>query len=174
MTSPPLYSRQVMGHLSPTLKPSGLAHTSYLHPAPPPWLALPCCPGKVQATLLSAAAGEGCGQFCIAFRHQHVPSQQPRPGVSLWLLVVTDPCCFWDTDPDMTLVAAQDILNHGWSQVAPLATHIRLLLTTLDSSVLPSLCPHPSVFLFSVSTTYLLFLEVPRVSDYLGPSQEWF
>ena len=30
------------------------------------------------------------------------------------------------------------------------------------------------LFLFSVSATYLFFLEVPRVSGYPGSSQEWF
>jgi hypothetical protein len=52
-----------------------------------PGPALPCC------------SGEEWALFCTAFRHQHVPRRQPRPGMSAWLLVVTDPCCCRTTDP---------------------------------------------------------------------------
>ena len=49
--------------------------------------------------------------------------------------------------------------------------------SSLPSSLqfcLSSLCPHPSACLsLHHSTTYMVFLVVPRVSEYLEPAQEW-
>lgn len=78
--------------------------------------------------------GKGWDQFCTAFRHQ------PRPEMSTWPLVVTDPCCSRTMAPEMALVAAQS-RTPPWPQVASLA----MLLTTLQSEVLP---------LFSVPTSF--------------------
>lgn len=71
----------------------------------------------------------------------------------------------------MTLVAVQDRIQ-PWLVPGDITSDCSALPLTLQFCLL---CTHILlfVFLFSVSTTYLLFLEVPRVSDYLGSSQEW-
>ena len=61
-----------------------------------------------------------------------------------------------------------------WSQVASLATHIRLFLTTLESPVLPFFIVPTFLFLFHFSTTCLFLLVTPKVSESLGSASGWF
>ena len=120
-----------------------------------PGPALPCC------------SGEEWALFCTAFRHQHVPRRQPRPGMSAWLLVVTDPCCCRTTDPGIAPGGStgQDptMVPDGTSPV----THIRLFPDTLKSPVQPLFIVPTPFFLFSF-LHHLLLLEVPRVSGVSG------
>ena len=54
------------------------------------------------------------------------------------------------------------------------ATHIWLLLTTLESPVLHSAHILLLLFLFHLSTTYLFIFVVSQASGCLKSSQEWF
>ena len=80
----------------------------------------------------------------------------------IWPLVVIDLHCCRATNPEQ-------------ARTSPWSTHIRLLLTTLESPVLPLLILHTSYcfFFFHLSTTCLLILVVPGVSGCLGSSQKW-
>lgn len=71
-----------------------------------------------------------------------------------------------DSDMDSSGSAAQAMIP-PWSQVTSLATQIGLLLTTFLSPVLHLfMVPTSSLlFRFHFSTTYLLLLVVPRVSE---------
>lgn len=51
--------------------------------------------------LLSAAVGEGQGQLCTVLRHQHCSRRKPRPGMSSWLLFVSDSSCCRAKESDM-------------------------------------------------------------------------
>ena len=93
------------------------------------------------------------GQFCIDFRHNHVPR-----------LVITDPCC---SGPQTHNCASP------WSQVASLATHFWLFLHTLEFPVLPPfIVPTSFLFLVYVSKMYLGLIVEPTVCECLWSSQE--
>lgn len=92
-------------------------------------------------TLQSAIASDVQGQFCTSLGHQCALRWQTRPGMSEWSLEITyimdidsDPCCSMAMDPDVTLSGST-----GWDfttpQVAGLATHNKLFLFTLCSSI---------------------------------------
>jgi hypothetical protein len=89
-------------------------------------------------------------------RYQHVPKRQPRSGTSTWPLV-TDPCCCKATYPPppqscSTVQDPGDVTGRS-HQAVP----------TPESPVLSLHCAHvlPFLFLFQVSTTYLLYLVAP-------------
>lgn len=101
----------------------------------------------------------------VALRCQLDPVWQPIAGTFDWHWVVTEPCCFRDTDAHVALsgTTGQDptMVQGGITG----CSHIRLFLTTLRSPVLrSSLCLHLS----GSSLHHLILLAVPRVSEHLG------
>jgi hypothetical protein len=107
---------------------------------------------------LPQCSGKRWGQFFTAHRQQHIPRQQPRPGISTWSLVVTDPCCHRAIDPDvatggntgqnptMALGGITCYSHHAVPHYRPVSTSASLH------------CAHILLFLFlsHFSTTYLL------------------
>lgn len=72
--------------------------------------------GGVGPTLRSAVASEAQGQLCTAIGCERGARQQPRPGMTSWILVVigdtdisTDPCCCMATDPDRARSTGWDL-----------------------------------------------------------------
>ena len=92
--------------------------------------------------------------------------------MSIWLLVVTVPCCCRATDPGVDPAAAQARVPQ--SQVISSYSHQLAHYPQVSSSACFH-CVHILLFLFHFhfSTTYLLLLVMPGVSECLGSSQEW-
>lgn len=102
--------------------------------------------------------------------HLHVPGRQSRPGISACPLVVMDSCLCRDTELKVALRATTD----QDPTMVPSGTTVRLFLTLFKSSVLSSFYPILLfLFLLYFSTTYLLLLVAPGVSECLGSSQQW-
>lgn len=101
---------------------------------------------------------KGQDQSCTAFRHQHGPRQQSRPGMPTRPLVVIwttdiapEPCCCRPQDSDIALSGSTSqvmFMASGATQV----THIRLVLTT-SASPAPSFTEY-TPFCFSFSPIY--------------------
>lgn len=108
--------------------------------------------------------------------HQSISRPPPRPGISTWLLVETDPQCYRAADTDM-IPSERTGHDPTMPRVTSPATHMKLFLTILESPVLylsidpTSFC---FFFLFHFFTIYLLLLLALRLSGYLMSSQEWF
>lgn len=123
---------------SPTVTPSGPA--------------LPLC------------SGEWWGQHCTAPGHQHGPRQQPRPGTSAWLLVVT---------PATDINRFQPLQGHGprhgpgWQHGPGSYNGLRWqhrLLTSICSTTFHHTQTIPLKFLSHISTTYLHIIMALRNS----------
>lgn len=119
---------------------------------------------------LNARGGEEWGRLWAALGHQHGPMQQPRPGTSAWLLVVTcatnidsDLCCCKSTDSDLELSGPTglDITmasdgSAGLSHVSPFRISPRVSsLTCLHSAQI--------ILLLFSSTPYLSIIVTPEM-----------
>lgn len=120
--------------------------------------------------------GEGWGQFCTALRHQHVPRQQPKPGMSVWPLVKTDPSCCRATGPDVAHIGSRSQNPTMVPQGITSYSHRAVPLYPPVSSSASLHCAHVLLFLFVLHffTTALLLSVVSRVFECLELSQEHY
>jgi hypothetical protein len=95
--------------------------------------------------------------------------------MSAWPLLVADPCCCKVTGPNVAHSGSKD-KDH--TMVPGDITSCLHLTVPLYPGVFSSASLYCAyilwfLFLFYFSTIYFLLLVAPRVSEYLGSSQEW-
>lgn len=125
----------------------------------------------------STPVNEGRGHLCITLGYQHdVPGGKPRPETSAWPLmvtsvtsIITDPCCYMATDPDMAPSGSVDQKLHydlRWQHQA-VPQNPQVPNSTVPHNAQPILL----LFLSHLSTTYLQILTAPCVGKPCGSGQ---
>lgn len=103
-------------------------------------------------------SNEGWSQLWAVLRLHHFPTRQYRLGISARPLMVTDPCCYRATDPDLAPVGSTGQDPAPESHVESLQNHFRLISLPSIFSSASSYCAHILLvpFLFHFSIIYLL------------------